>query len=277
MRRQPAPEYDGPTVPGIDVSRWQGEIDWPRVAASDVRWVAVRTGDGMDTDSLAVRHITGAHAAGLLVAAYHYLRARHGAEVNLGVIHEVLRVAGVPIGFVAIDVEGGPPAGGAWLGDVPTERVLEVLDVLGTALEADGHRVLIYSGQSWHWHVAAHGLGAEIAARWPLWAPWYSEHDRPSVPVYADGTPVWPEWRIWQWSGSGSVPGIDSHAVDLDRWRGSEGELAVWWDPATRSTAPPRPFDRAEVLALAERAKAAGDLATAERLLAAAEGLAAKT
>ena len=276
MKRQPAPLYEGPTVSGIDVSHWQGSIDWARVAASGQKYAIVRTGDGKDTDRKAVRNLQGAHDAGLPCAVYHYMRARHGAGVNLGVLMDVLAHArGVPLGFVAIDVEGAPGKGsreasGAWMGDVSTEDVLRCVDSMGRLLEGAGHRVVIYTGVAWHWHVAQQGLG-QFAERWASWQPYYTHRDRPSVVSYPDGSPVW-EWQIWQHAGSksipGSVPGIDGN-VDLNRFRGDELALRAWWSPGHRSTPPaPRPaFARSEIEHLAERAKGAGDVRAANALL----------
>jgi len=285
MKRQPATDYDGPTVSGIDVSHWQGEIDWARVAASGQRFAIVRTGDGKDTDRTAVRNLIDAHGVGLLTGVYHYIRATHGAEVNLGVIREVLRVAAVPVGMVAIDVEGAPGKGsreasGAWMGGVSTAAVLECVREMGEALERDGQRAVIYSGVAWHWHVSQAERGNHLAERYPLWTPYYTHRDRPSVPVYSDGSAAWdPEWTIWQHAGSGkvpgSVPGIDGN-VDLNRWRGDEAALARWWDPGHRSTPPapkPAPFRRSEIEALAMRAAAADDKPAALALIAALDGL----
>jgi lysozyme len=287
MKRQPAAPYDGPTVPGIDVSKYQGVVDWAAVAASGIRYAIVRTGDGRDVDLTAVRNLTGAHKAGLLVGVYHYLRCVHGAAVNLGVIRDVLATARVPVGFVALDIEGAPRKGereatGAWLRDVSTADVLAVVGQMTAALEADGHRVVIYSGVAWHWHIAQVVIYSGVAWHWhiaqkglgqsferlPLWTPFYSHRDRPSVPVYPDGAPVW-EWRIWQHAGSkavpGAVPGIAGN-VDLNRFRGDEAELRRWWDPAHRETLPPPAFVRAEILAMAERAKGAGDYVAAHAI-----------
>lgn len=278
MKRQPAALYEGPTVSGVDVSHWQGTIDWARVAASGQKYAIVRTGDGKDTDRTAVRNLTGAHEAGLLTAVYHYIRSVHGATTNLGVIMEVLATARVPVGFVAIDVEGAPAKGereaeGAWMGGKDTGHVLSCVSKMGRRLEDRGHRVVIYSGVAWHWHVAQDERGRLLAKRYPLWTPYYTNRDRPSVPVYPDGSPVWdPEWTLWQHAGSkkvpGSVPGIKGN-VDLNRWRGDEAALAKWWNPATRSTPPaPAPaFDRSDIEALAMRAGAAGDKPAAVALL----------
>lgn len=288
MKRQPAAPYEGETTIGIDVSHWQGEVDWEAVAHSSarfdgsdvgpVRFAVVRTGDGKDTDRLAVRNLIGAHAAGLPCGLYHYIRAKHGAAVNLGVIRDVIATAGVPIGFVAIDVEGQPAKGerddhGAWmgLGAAPgsTSAVMACVNAMGAKLEADGHRVVVYSGAAWHWHVSQAQAGG-VPEHWPLWTAYYTRRDRPNVPVRPDGSPAFdPAWMIWQFAGSkplpGSVGGIRGN-VDLNHFRGDEEALRAWMDPAHRTTLPPPAFERSEIGELRDRAKGAGDVEAATEL-----------
>ena len=60
---------------GIDVSKHQGEIDWPKVAASGVRFAILRAGYGntaTQADPYFAANYTGAKAAGLKVGAYWY-------------------------------------------------------------------------------------------------------------------------------------------------------------------------------------------------------------
>ena len=284
MKRQPAQVYDGPKTPGIDVSKYQGVIDWGAVSRSEVRFAVVRTGDGRDTDPTAVRNLTGAHDAGLLVGVYHYIRARHGSAVNLDIILDVLRTAAVPIGFIAIDVEGAAAnvrkaraGSGAWLGDVSTTEVMAVISEMVDELQRRGHMVVLYTGQAWHDHISRLGLRPPVGI--PLWVPYYSHRDRPSVPTYIDGTRVWEPWTIWQYAGSkavpGSCPGIVGN-VDLNHFRGDEEALRAWMDPARRSTplAPkPAPFRRSEIEALAMRAAASDDKPAALALIEALDGL----
>lgn len=68
---------------GIDVSEWQGEIDWNAVAANDIQFAIIRAGYGMyesQTDSSFVKNYTDAKAAGLDVGAYWYSYAKTPEE-----------------------------------------------------------------------------------------------------------------------------------------------------------------------------------------------------
>lgn len=62
-------------INGIDVSVWQGEIDWARVKAGGVGFAMVRAGYGLAADPNFARNMEGAAAQGIPVGAYLYSRA----------------------------------------------------------------------------------------------------------------------------------------------------------------------------------------------------------
>ena len=64
------------TRQGIDVSHWQGDIDWEQVKASGIDFVIVKAGgsdDGFYTDSRFEENYAGAKAVGLMVGAYYFV------------------------------------------------------------------------------------------------------------------------------------------------------------------------------------------------------------
>lgn len=229
MKRKRTDRYTGPTCMVLDVSKWQGEIDWGKVAASGrIELVIIRTGDGKDIDSRAVEYLRGASGAGLEIAVYHYVRARHGAAVNVAVIREVLSEAGVLARFVALDVEGRPDdprtpdtdeSRGAWLGGCSTLRVLDVLSEMVATLAIP---VIMYAGQAWHWHIAEPGLAGPEWAHLDLWIPDYARGASPRIP-----SAPWDTWALWQHTSKGRVAGIKGR-VDLSRFRGDADALGRW-------------------------------------------------
>ena len=246
MKRLALDKYRGPFTLGVDVSKWNDEdgdfrtmdLDFEAMAA-DVDFVVVRTGDGKTEDPLAVHYAKAAHAAGLPVGFYHYERAVHGVDVNLGVIRGVIERAGVPVLFVAPDIEKNPhlaakrgkpavPADGAWWkkGDplgVSTSQVVDVTIGLGEELEADGHRVLIYGNVSLHFYITQKGI--LLPARWPLWAPYYTSGPWPLLPCGPEGQAFpWAEYLIWQHTSKGRVAGAE-RPLDMNRFRGSPAEF----------------------------------------------------
>lgn len=59
---------------GVDVSRWQGDIDWQRVKSDGAQFAIIKCTQGVSTKDPKFReNYIGALRAGLLVAAYHYI------------------------------------------------------------------------------------------------------------------------------------------------------------------------------------------------------------
>lgn len=62
---------------GIDVSRYQGNIDWAKVKASGMTFVFIKATEGQTyTDPNFQTNVTGALAAGMLVGTYHFFAQR---------------------------------------------------------------------------------------------------------------------------------------------------------------------------------------------------------
>ena len=70
---------------GIDVSRYQGSVNWAQVAAAGKQFAIVRIGSsnsgGLYVDPYFLQNVSGAHAAGLRVGAYYYTYARTQSAV----------------------------------------------------------------------------------------------------------------------------------------------------------------------------------------------------
>lgn len=240
MRRKVIDKYDGPTTLGIDVSRWQGRINWPEVAADEdeIRFAICRTGDGGGRDRRFTENVEGARDAGLVVGSYHYLRADRDGTTQAEIVADLWEHAG---GFrpgtdipPALDLEAGIRTnlpGGVFEGpgrfvplDVVVEEALEFLSQIETFL---GARPIIYTGQAFHWWFSQGNpdLAAKFAD-WPLWLASYSKRPRMPVDKGGQGLP-WDQWTFWQFTGSGEADGIRGD-LDLDLFRGSRDELIRW-------------------------------------------------
>ena len=68
---------------GIDVSEWQGDIDFEAVRQSGIDAVYIRAGEGSDyVDAYFESHYQGALAAGLKIGYYHYVTAQNEEEAK---------------------------------------------------------------------------------------------------------------------------------------------------------------------------------------------------
>lgn len=230
MKRQLIDKYDGPTVPGIDVSHHQGEVDWPAVEASDVaRFVIIRTGDGVSRDRHFIANWRAAKNTSLVIGAYHYFRAAHGWRKNADAMLSAIEAAGGRDGDelpLCIDYEGGATWTGVEGKTVDTEHsIIELLALLEHISDQIGRPAMLYGGQAIHWHLSqAHPDLVPAFAPYPLWVASYRS-GAPAMPVGPEGDPApWSEWAFWQHTSKGRVPGIAGD-VDLNHYRGTLAEL----------------------------------------------------
>lgn len=242
MKRQPAPKYAGPTTKGIDVSKWQGLVDYATLAKnSDIKFVIARTGDGQDTDSQFLTNWAMAKANGFLVGSYHYFRADRGGMAQAHLVADLLLLragfqAGVDIP-PAIDIEDGSwknLSKGIFDGpgaEIPTAKVMEeCLEFLRVLESRLGVRPIVYTGQAFHWKVSQQENSLPLFehymqefSQYPLWIPSYGSSVL--LPVDTDGHFMpWTSWTFWQHTSKASYKGVKTE-VDGNFFRGSYEDL----------------------------------------------------
>jgi lysozyme len=186
-----APSY----LSGVDVSHYQGEVDWPSVAASGVTFAFIKATDGIDDiDPRFAQNWAGAKAAGIVRGAYHFFRPRLDAQQQAG---HFLRV-------VAMDNLALPPALDVEVTDglAPLALQTGIRTWLEAVQAAFGCTPIVYTDPSfWRRNVAA-----DFSA-YPLWLACYAAE--PEVPA------TWQAWTFWQHTDRGNVNGI-SGQVDLN-------------------------------------------------------------
>ena len=202
------------TVPGIDVSVYQGSIDWKKVRSAGIGFAFARVSDGTGTpDAAFATNWPAMKAAGIVRGAYQFFRPAEDplAQANL---------------FVSkLDA-----AGGLEPDDLPVAMDLEVIDgVADSVLQSHAQLWLeamrmttrktpiLYMPLDMGPH-----LGSRLD-RYPLWvANWGVSC--PSLPA------GWSNWRFWQTSDNGLVAGIGDF-VDRDDFNGPLATLEGFDDP----------------------------------------------
>ena len=101
-------------VRGIDVSSYQGDIDWPTIAKQGVDFAYVKATEGSSfTDERFEANLRGAREAGLLVGAYHFFsfesRGRSQAEHIVATVPADGDLLPVAIDVEPTGLQGGPP------------------------------------------------------------------------------------------------------------------------------------------------------------------------
>lgn len=204
----------GAVLEGVDCSNWQRIVAWERVAGAGRVFALVKASEDADyRDPYFAVNWSATRSAGLTRGAYHFARPSRvdpAASVDLFAA-EIAGVGGLlPGDLVALDLEDTDVAPGAELADWTVAWLEDAAARLGVA-------PILYSGV---WFMEPHGLiGDARLAAYPLWlADYRATPPAPPAP--------WARVAIWQYSASGSVPGIDG-AADCDRFLGTAGELAA--------------------------------------------------
>jgi GH25 family lysozyme M1 (1,4-beta-N-acetylmuramidase) len=202
-----------PVVQGVDVSDYQGTIDWTKVKGSGVDFAIIRVSDGTQyPDSKFASYWPAAKAAGLVRGTYQYFEPDEDviAQADLLLQTEGTLDAGDLPPTLDVETTGTNPA------RTPQEMAAEVKQWVDYVGAATGKTPMIYVGQYfWMDQVG----GADQHAN-PLWeAQWGVTC--PTVPA------PWTAFTFWQYSATGTVPGITGQ-MDLDVFNGDLTALGTF-------------------------------------------------
>lgn len=197
-------------VKGIDVSSYQGDIDWKKVAADGVKFVILRgvVKDGT-MDKKFQTNYDGALAAGIEVkGVYHFLYATSIAEAVVAANTMVQRLNGLKI-FVWLDLE--------WSNLGATGQVTEIANAYIDAMKAQGYECGVYSNKNWYKnYYKASQLHTD-----KFWIASYASSGAYKIELKPN---VGEE--IWQWGSKGKVNGINGN-VDMNIYYQEGGEAYV--------------------------------------------------
>lgn len=185
------PPSGGRQYRGIDISEFQGEIDFEEVRRSGIEAVYIRVGAGEYTDEYFAENYERAKAAGLKIGFYHYVTARSVEEGRRQARFFASLAAGrEPDMRLAMDFE--------YFGSLSVSQINAISEAYLDELTALTKReAVIYSDLS----TARNIFSRALAEKYPLWAAQYGA-DEPS----ANGK--WREWVGFQYTDEGRVGGI---------------------------------------------------------------------
>ncbi len=194
----------GKTRVGIDVSKWNGEIDWDRVKNAGVEFAIIRAGyRGSVTGSLVVdpyfaANMKGATASGIPVGVYFFTQAVNEVEAveEASAVLELIREYRLDYP-VFIDTEG---AGGDGRADGldPQTRTLVCEAFCRTVVNA-GYSAGVYASRNWY----NNNLYVNQLENYYIWLAEYR-----SAPLYQG------YYHMWQYTSKGSIDGISGN-VDI--------------------------------------------------------------
>lgn len=204
----------GPTVQGIDVSIYQGTIDWAAVHAAGKEFAIARIGDGTYRDPTFAGHWAAIKANGMVRGAYQYFRPNTDPLVQADIVIAAVGRLGPGDLPVTADVEAG--------GTLPSPAVYnQRLHQWADRVEqGTGKRPMIYVGRYYWPNINT----PDFASYW-LWHPQYTTAACPNINDF------WSSWKFWQYRGGpvsgipgGTCPGISGY-VDLNVFNGSLDQL----------------------------------------------------
>lgn len=192
------------TSRGIDVSKFQGVIDWNAVKADGITFAIIRCGyrgygtGALVEDSAYRQNIQGAINAGLKVGVYFYSQAINEAEAveEASMVLSLVSGYSLPLG-VYYDTES--VAGGRANAISAAERTACAVAFCETIRNA-GYKAGVYSYASWFYNA----LNFANISKYNIW-----------IAQYRDTLSFNYKYNIWQYTGSGRVNGINT-AVDMN-------------------------------------------------------------
>ena len=194
---------------GVDVSSYQGEVDWSVLAEQGVEFAFIKATEGSTLQDRQFRsNWEGAQAAGVRPGAYHFLSYDSPGETQAeNFIDQVPVTQGALPPVVDIEFYG------SYLEDLPEkEHVHAILDPLLERLEEHyGVKPILYvTYRSYYRYLAGEGYGD-----YPIWCS--------SLTVF----PLMPRWDFWQYSHTARLDGYtgSQQQIDLNIFRGSREQF----------------------------------------------------
>lgn len=189
---------------GIDVSHYQGTVDWTAVRQAGCSFAFIKATDGLTVvDPMFQQNWTQAQQAGLLRGAYHFFRANDDPTAQANFFCSTVGSPGELPPVLDVEINSG----------VSNSQVISGVQIWLQVVESwAGCKPILYTSPGF-WD----GLGTSSFGAYPLWVAEYGV----STPKIPSG---WESWTFWQYSQSGTIAGISGN-VDLDTFSGTLEEL----------------------------------------------------
>ncbi|MFO0547890.1 MAG: GH25 family lysozyme [Polyangiaceae bacterium] len=210
-------------VYGIDVSTYQGDVDWEAVAGAGYKFAIARINHGSTMDDQFDKNWPAIKAVGLIRGAYQFFEPGLDVPTQAQVVIDKLGKLGPGDLPAVIDVE-------ATSGLPPAEVAAAVGEWLDLVEAGTGKKPIIYTGK-YFWQ---DNVGSAAYADYPLWHAQYPDVCQPPAnqPPPACGcaniAEQWSTWLMWQYTSSQIVPGITENTVDTSVFFGNQADLVAF-------------------------------------------------
>jgi len=204
-------------IHGIDVSKYQGDIDWSAVAASGVKFAWIKATEGGDhADEKFSANWAGAKSAGVPHGAYHFVYWCRPPSEEVAWFEQNVPVEDDALPPV-LDVEATPDSR-TCKRQLEREQTIADMKVMLEEMERHyGRRPVIYTSVDFYEAILSDGAFGD----YPIWVRSTKHH--PAVRYGAR------KWHFWQYQADGATPGIEGH-VDQDAFYGQPAQWQAFLD-----------------------------------------------
>lgn len=186
---------DGVLHRGVDVSHWQGDIDWDKARADDVDFVMLGTRYKGDTDPKFRENAEQAVKSGVKIGAYIYSYATTPEEAEQEADFILKLIKDYPISYpIAFDAENEKT-----LGSLPKAQISAIVHAFCKKISDAGYYPILYANDYW----IQNKLDMPSLSQYPVWVAAYER------------TPKYDRHVMWQGTDSGAVAGVQGN-VDID-------------------------------------------------------------
>lgn len=199
------------TLFGIDVSHYNGTINWPQVLIAGVKFVYLKaTESATIVDKTFATNRKAVKKIGLPCGAYHFFRPKMSVASQVDNFCKTvgrLQAGDLP---PVLDIEVPEQ----WQGISQPARISMIVQWLTAVEKRLGVQPIVYIGND----MAAELAHDPVLKKYVLWLAYYTDSAVAKVPA------PWTTWTIWQYGESGQVKGVPGKC-DVDRFAGAASDL----------------------------------------------------
>lgn len=193
-------ESDTPLARGIDISKWNGDIDWESIKAAGFDFVIIKAGSIVGKDDRFEENYAGAKAAGLDVGAYFYTYAKNMEEIAEEAELFLSWLDGKQFEYpVYLDIEDDS------MESLGRSLLTDMCVCFIETLQSEGYFCGIYTNNNWLFNI----LDTERIITY--FDVWYARYKSENIQEWGE------DWgdrlAMWQFTKEGK---IDEHTCDFD-------------------------------------------------------------
>lgn len=189
---------------GIDVSEFQGKIDWAKVKKDGIEFAILRAGFGMDItsqdDKYIERNIEECERLNIPFGVYLFSYANTVEKARSEAEHTLRLIKGHKLTLgVWYDIEDTNTSG-----SVSKSSLTNIINTYCNTIKNAGYEAGIYANLNW----LENKIEKSVQEKWPIWVAQYNnecQYDK--------------KYLIWQYTSSGKVDGISGN-VDMNYFYG---------------------------------------------------------